>query len=679
MNSFNVSGQLAGSKAAIFISDNALVERINILSGASVFGDIVSDWDPHDIRIQTRHPNFQGTREDLYTQLTFGQSQGSDGHLYDDHNYDFTMYGNISGQGIKLNHRAGRLSLAGTVDVYAVNNDGTMALYGVDQNGYAISTTNFTNGSDATLEAGFTGDGRVTRVQAEQAQLAGTLALRPQATLYANEQKIDLGPVLTADSISGAFEHTVVADYSPTLDFSLQHDKDSDGYQVTVSRKANAYSQHAANAGAASLGRALTQIASQVQSPDQSLAKTSSASTTESSADHSDHSDMDELLLALDWSEPDGHEVTQGLNALGANAYDIAARASLMQQSAFNTILLQRQLSQLSPQEKQAQPAAALPDATASVSQLSQQGQQGQAAVVPVVSDWNVWVAPYASGMWQGTASNTTSWLSQSYGLMLGADRSFSSGLKLGAHLIATDQRTKAKDEMRATIESNAVLLGVHGSYATDEWHGGWLAAQARVGIESSDMERTVTINGYVNSHESSWTGVIGSVLLGGGKDWQWQAQGQEREQSNSLLRLGPLAFVEYSFLQRPALEESQGSSSRLGVDRELYDSLRLNVGAHISYVTVLSNGANFGVELLGALRYELQDELKTEAHFLEYSDISFTSQNELPSNDSLLVQGSLRFSSPESAFFARMDLGGELSRDDYRALQVGLQLGWYF
>ena len=400
----------------------------------------VSEWNPDNDLIQTEHQNFSGTRDSLYTQLNFGQRQGHDGRLYDDSSYDFTMYGNISGQGIKLNHRAGRLSLAGTVDVYAVNNDGTMALYGVDQNGYAISTTNFTNGSDATLEAGFTGDGRVTRVQAEQAQLAGTLALRPQTAFYANEQKIDLGPVLTAESISGAFEHTVVADYSPTLDFSLQQDKDSDGYQVTVSRKANAYSQHAANAGAASLGRALTQIASQVQSPDQSLAKTSSASTTESSADHSDHSDMDELLLALDWSEPDGHEVTQGLNALGANAYDIAARASLMQQSTFNSMLLQRQLSQLSPQEKQAQPAGPAPAqpvaAQPATAQLPQRSQQGQASVVPVVSEWNVWVTPYASGMWQSTASNTTSWSSQSYGLMLGTDKDFKSGLKLGAQML---------------------------------------------------------------------------------------------------------------------------------------------------------------------------------------------------------------------------------------------------
>ena len=681
VNSFNVSGQLAGSKAAIYISDNALVEHINILSGASVWGDIVSEWNPDNDLIQTEHQNFHGTRDSLYTQLNFGQRQGHDGRLYEDANYDFTMYGNISGQGIKLNHRAGRLSLAGTVDVYAVNNNGTMALYVVDQNGYAISTTNFTNGRDATLEAGFTVDGRVTRVQADQAQLAGTLALRPQKALYANEQKIDLVPVLTAESVSGAFEHTVVADYSPTLDFSLQQNQDN--YQVTVSRKADAYSQHAANAGAASLGRALAQIASQVQSPEQSLAQTSRVSTTESSADHSDHSDhsdMDELIVALDWSDPAGHEVTQGLNALGANAYDIAARASLMQQSAFNTMLLQRQLSQCSPQEKQTQPAGpALPVAA----QLSQRSPQGQASVVPVVSEWNVWVTPYASGMWQSTASNTTSWSSQGYGLMLGADKDFKSGLKLGAHLIATDQRTKAKDELRATVDSNAVLLGVHGSYAPDEWHGGWLAAQARVGVESSDMERTVAINGYVNSHESSWTGVIGSVLLGGGKDWhwqwQWQAQGQEREQSNSLLSVGPLAFVEYSFLQRPALDERKGNSSRLGVDRELYDSLRLNVGAHMSYDTVLSNGASFGVELLGAWRYELQDELKTGAHFSEYSDISFTSQNELPSNDSLLVQGSLRFSSTESAFFARMDIGGEISRDDYRALQVGLQLGWYF
>ena len=682
VNSFNISGQLAGSKAAIYISDKALVERINILSGASVWGDIVSEWNPDNDLIQTEHQNFSGTRDSLYTQLNFGQRQGHDGRLYEDANYDFTMYGNISGQGIKLNHRAGRLSLAGTVDVYAVNNNGTMALYVVDQNGYAISTTNFTNGRDATLEAGFTVDGRVTRVQADQAQLAGTLALRPQKALYANEQKIDLVPVLTAESVSGAFEHTVVADYSPTLDFSLQQNQDN--YQVTVSRKADAYSQHAANAGAASLGRALAQIASQVQSPEQSLAQTSRVSTTESSADHSDHSDhsdMDELLVALDWSAPDGHEVTQGLNALGANVYDIAARASLMQQSAFNTMLLQRQLSQRSPQGKQAQstePAPAQPAAP-----LSQQGQQGQASVVPVVSEWNVWVTPYASGMWQSTASNTTSWSSQSYGLMLGADRSFKSGLKLGAHLVATDQRTKAKDELRATVDSNAVLLGVHGSYAPDEWHGGWLAAQSRVGVESSDMERTVAINGYVNSNESSWTGVIGSVLLGGGKDWQWQwqaqAQGQEREQSNSLLSVGPLAFVEYSFLQRPALDESKGNSSRLGVDRELYDSLRLNVGAHMSYDTVLSNGASFGVELLGAWRYELQDELKTGAHFLEYGDIGFTSQNEQPSNDSLLVQGALRFASPDSAFFARMDLGGEISRDDYRALQVGLQLGWFF
>lgn len=686
VNSFNVAGTLAGSKAAIFISENALVERINILSGASVWGDIVSEWNPDNDLIQTEHQNFSGTRDSLYTQLNFGQRQGHDGRLYDDSSYDFTMYGNISGQGIKLNHRAGRLSLAGTVDVYAVNNNGTMALYGLDQNGYALSTTNFTNGSDATLEAGFTVDGRVTRVQAEQAQLAGTLALRPQTALYANEQKIDLGSVLTAENISGAFAHTVVADYSPTLDFSLQQNQDN--YQVTVSRKANAYSQHAANDGAASLGRALAQIASQVQSPDQSLAQTSRVSTTESSSvhsDHSDHSDMDELLLALDWSAPDGHEVTQGLNALGANAYDIAARASLNQQSIFNTMLLQRQLSQRSPQEKQAQPAGPAPAqpvaAQPATAQLPQRSQQGQASVVPVVSEWNVWVTPYASGMWQSTASNTTSWSSQSYGLMLGADKDFKSGLKLGAHLVATDQRTKAKDELRATIESNAVLLGVHGSYVPDEWHGGWLAAQARVGVESSDMERTVAINGYVNSHESSWTGVIGSVLLGGGKDWQWQwqAQGQEREQSNSLLSVGPLAFVEYSFLQRPALDERKGNSSRLGVDRELYDSLRLNVGAHMSYDTVLSNGASFGVELLTAVRYELQDELKTGAHFLEYSDISFTSQNELPSNDSLLVQGSLRFASPDSAFFACMDLGGELSRDDYRALQFGLQLGWFF
>ena len=44
VNEFNVNGTLEGSKAAIYIADNAHVETININDGAKIYGDIISEW-----------------------------------------------------------------------------------------------------------------------------------------------------------------------------------------------------------------------------------------------------------------------------------------------------------------------------------------------------------------------------------------------------------------------------------------------------------------------------------------------------------------------------------------------------------------------------------------------------------------------------------------------------------
>ena len=45
----------------------------------------------------------------------------------------------------------------------------------------------------------------------------------------------------------------------------------------------------------------------------------------------------------------------------------------------------------------------------------------------------------------------------------------------------------------------------------------------------------------------------------------------------------------------------------------------------------------------------------------------------------SLLLLGSLRFRHPTSSFFAQIDFGGEIFREDYSAIQAGLQIGWEF
>ncbi len=44
VNSFNVSGTVSGKDKAIYISDNAFVNAVNILQGADIQGDIVSKW-----------------------------------------------------------------------------------------------------------------------------------------------------------------------------------------------------------------------------------------------------------------------------------------------------------------------------------------------------------------------------------------------------------------------------------------------------------------------------------------------------------------------------------------------------------------------------------------------------------------------------------------------------------
>ena len=48
VSSFELTGRVAGKKAAIFMSKNAYVEDINIMQGASITGNIISDYAERD-------------------------------------------------------------------------------------------------------------------------------------------------------------------------------------------------------------------------------------------------------------------------------------------------------------------------------------------------------------------------------------------------------------------------------------------------------------------------------------------------------------------------------------------------------------------------------------------------------------------------------------------------------
>lgn len=627
VSAFDVSGTLAGSAASIYIAENAWVQNINILSGADVSGSIISDWDPGDDRIQ-----YSGDSKDLHTRLTFGLAPQEDGSAsaLADPDFDMTLYGSILGApSIDMQLKAGHLAVAGIVNVSSLNNSGHLTLMGMDDSGKAAHVgTTFVNDAGATLETGFTADGQVAGIEAASAQLDGRWLLRPLRDFYASQSVIaPENPVSVSGTQVGGFATVdVVADLSPTLDFTLNGHSANQPH-IAVSRAADAYSRHAATAGAASLGHALVGIADAARG------------------------DMRELLTTLDWSARDGSVIRQALDQLGPEAYDASARAALAQQAEFNVLLLRRMLGNM---------------------QAGRDATRNRPLDAPGADNWQAWATPYGAGTWQGSHDDTAGWQSTGIGLLAGMDRRFDSGLALGFHAGLAARRTSVKGAHDALAETQSALVGIHGLLAPEDWNGFYLTAQARLGLEDGEMERTVAFNGYIRRNESRWTGLTGSALLGGGKDWALSA-------GDGLLHVGPVGWMEYAFLRRPGISESDGQASRLHLDGRMYESLQLALGAHAGWNTELENGSGLGLDILAAWRHELLDgTFHTAAAFRGYGDRGFRSSTDLTGRDALLVQGSLRLTHT-SGFFAQVDAGGEFFRTSAASANTGLSFGWEF
>ncbi|MDO5538439.1 MAG: autotransporter outer membrane beta-barrel domain-containing protein, partial [Desulfovibrionaceae bacterium] len=96
---FALSGSIEGSAAAIYIADNAWVKQIDILSGASIRGDILSGWDPENELVQYATLNAGHSDTELTTLLTFGRETLASGLGGDNGDAAFSLVygGAISG------------------------------------------------------------------------------------------------------------------------------------------------------------------------------------------------------------------------------------------------------------------------------------------------------------------------------------------------------------------------------------------------------------------------------------------------------------------------------------------------------------------------------------------------------------------------------------------------------
>ena len=616
---FDVSGLLAGTDASIFISENALVKDINVLSGAQLVGDIVSEWNPNN-----EYLLYPGDRKDLYTALNFGHAANADGTAgAPDSDFDMTLFGSVDGaRSINMNLDAGRLAVTGTVNAYSLKNSGRLALYGADESGKSAHlTSSFVNDENAVLETLVSASGKVIGIEADSADLAGTWALRPLPEFYATGSVIRPESPVEAEHVSGNFNNVAVENTSPTLDFSLSFDPE---FTLTAVRDRDAYSRYAENSGARSLGNALWGISGVAEG------------------------DMQNLLAALDWSAPDGSGVSSALNALGPEAFDNAARASLNQMSEFSSLLFRHMNA-----AETARRAGILPDS-------------------PDAENWTLWAAPYGSGSWQSGRGGLSNWHSTGAGLMAGLDRRFTSGLTLGAHLAAGARRTFTGGSHSATAETRDFLIGVQGLYAPEAWNGFYLTAQARAGVEDGDMTRNLAANGYAAHNESDWTGFAFGSLIGAGKDWTWNTDA-------GTLAAGPLAFLEWNALNRPGISERGSSASRLHLESDAFHSVPLTLGAHMAWNTATANGSTLGLDLMAGWKHELADDsFSSRASFRDYGAFAFASDTSLTGRDAMVLQSSLTLTARDN-FSLQMNLGGELFRSNASAVNASLSAGWKF
>src|SRR5690606_17833618 len=195
---YHLAGLLSGKKAAIQISSNAQVENINVMQGARIQGDILSDY-------STRQSN----GELFVTHVNFGQRAGEQGRATLEADPDFRLRydGNIQGaDNLAVVIAGGESSLNGQHQLHGLRVDAGATLSG--NSSYAINPEgNFSNHGtlspgnsfgQMTIQGDFVQapEGRVLieadtrqndRIEVQGlAQLAGELKLQLQPDWYAD-------------------------------------------------------------------------------------------------------------------------------------------------------------------------------------------------------------------------------------------------------------------------------------------------------------------------------------------------------------------------------------------------------------------------------------------------------------------------------------------------------------
>ncbi|ORT98932.1 putative autotransporter protein [Anaerovibrio sp. JC8] len=244
VDNYNLSGRLAGDDAAIYIGKNAFVKNININSGASIHGDIISDWKQFDVDECEGVYDSDGDERDVL-RIQYNGKTGKNGYDYFNYipdlvtnlnfnNDNMTYNGNITGEdNMKMNVAGGILNYSGEANVVNVTVAKGAELYGGSYQvndmskrmatGYTDDTTGkFINHGTIGAENGDTTmniDGYLDSDGYLQAYDGGTKG----QILVDGDANIEGSTVLAEASLPG--EENVVLETTGSISGSITNDK----------------------------------------------------------------------------------------------------------------------------------------------------------------------------------------------------------------------------------------------------------------------------------------------------------------------------------------------------------------------------------------------------------------------------------------------------------------------
>ena len=627
VDSFDVSGRLAGRKAAISISRNAHVGQVNILNGARIEGDIISEWDPTFAHIQ-----YAGDRAELLTTLTFGMAAYENGLATEDGDPNFKMRydGNIQApKGMLVEHAAGTLSLNGKVDVVSFSVAGQAVLNGnasYKLNEFEQAYGSFTNAgtlapgnsigiisiegdyeqkASGLLSMEFTPSGAhdVLKFSGGDVTLDGGLELAPVPGFYGSgsEVCISLGDMLQFENTpTGELELPDTVEFSsPTLQMDLAWDPDSKSFTVTASREADAYASLARNGNAFAVGRALDRAAFSA-------------------------SGIGEVYTGLDFSGS-AASVASGLDQLSPSAYANAAKLMLDGQRLYSDLI------------------------------LNTAAPEGDGL-------WHALVQPFGGYTDQPGESG---WEAGRGGVIAGLERA-EAGSSVGAHIVF--DHVSQNGDVNGRLRGEGLFLGLHGRWAPASWNGFHTFALGRAGFETMRMDRAFSFGSYSGTADSDWTGTAGSLRVGGGWDADCGA-----------FSFGPFAQLDYAFNARPTVDES-GTPAALHLGSELFQSLRSGFGLRIySKATPLASGLLLKAQASASWNHELLDNAGSfEACFRQAREATFNHDAEWEGRDSLGLSAGVSLDKGKGLSIS-LHGGADLFRHSSTSVWGKASLNWKF